>query len=124
MLLSVALGGAVGASFRYLLGIQVARWLGAGFPWATLSVNLIGSFILGVVVELSALAWSPSEAVRAFIVVGALGGFTTFSAFSLETVLLVQRGRWDLAALYVLGSVALALAAMFVGLRLTRMAVL
>ena len=118
--LSVALGGAIGASARYLLGSQFGTGLGAGFPWATLTVNIVGSFILGVFVALSAFVWSPSAPLRAFVVVGVLGGFTTFSAFSLEVVLLAERGRLETAALYALASLSLAVGALFAGLRLTR----
>ncbi len=120
ILLSVALGGAVGAAARYLLGSQIGTWLGAGFPWATLTVNIVGSFILGVFVALSAFVWSPSAPLRAFVAIGVLGGFTTFSAFSLEVVLLAERGRLETAALYAFTSLCLAVGALFAGLRLTR----
>jgi CrcB protein len=120
ILLSVALGGAVGASARYLLGSHLGTWLGHGVPWATLTINILGSFLLGVFVEVSALVWSPSAPLRAFIAVGALGGFTTFSAFSLDVVLLAERGRLETAALYALASAALAIGGLFAGLRLTR----
>ncbi len=120
ILLSVALGGAVGAAARYLVGSQIGPWLGAGFPWATLTVNIVGSFILGVFVALSAIVWSPSAPLRAFVAVGVLGGFTTFSAFSLEVVLLAERDRLETAALYALTSLCLAVGALFAGLRLAR----
>ena len=120
ILLSVALGGAVGASARYFLGSHLGAWLGHGVPWATLIINILGSFLLGVFVALSALVWSPSAPLRAFIAVGALGGFTTFSAFSLDVVLLAERGRLETAALYALTSAALAIGGLFAGLRLTR----
>ena len=120
ILLSVAFGGAFGAAARYMVGNYVGTWLGVGIPWPTLLVNIVGSFGLGVFVALSALVWSPSAPLRAFVVVGLLGGFTTFSAFSLEVVLLAERGRLETAALYALGSVSLAVGALFAGLRLTR----
>lgn len=120
ILLSVALGGAVGAVARYLLGSYFGTWLGHGIPWPTLTVNIVGSFALGVFVVLSALVWSPSAPLRAFIAVGALGGFTTFSAFSLEVVLLAERGRLETAALYAVASTGLAVGALLAGLRLTR----
>ena len=120
ILLSVALGGAVGAAARYLVGIQVGTWLGTGFPWVTLAINIVGSFILGSFVALSALVWSPAAPLRAFIMIGVLGGFTTFSAFSLDVVLLAERGRLETAALYALTSLALAVGALLAGLRLTR----
>ena len=120
ILLSVAIGGAVGATARYLLGSQIGTWLAAGSPWITLMVNILGSFVLGVFVTLSAFVWSPSVPLRAFIVVGVLGGFTTFSAFSLDVVLLAERGRLETAVLYALASLFLAVGALFAGLRLTR----
>ena len=120
ILLSVALGGAVGAAARYLLGSHFGSSLGHGFPWPTFTVNVLGSFLLGVFVALSALVWSPSASLRAFIAVGVLGGFTTFSAFSLEVVLLAERGRLESAALYALASVAFTVGALLAGLRVTR----
>ena len=122
-LLIVALGGALGASCRYGIGVA-ATHLGSGhFPWGTFSVNVIGSFILGVLVAVMTFSWSPSPELRAFIVVGVLGGFTTFSAFSLDVVLLIERGWLSLAALYLIGTVALSVGGLFAGMRLTRMVV-
>lgn len=123
-LFSVAMGGAVGAASRHLLGGWLGGWLtglvGGAVPLGNLAVNVIGSFLLGVLIEFSALAWSPSTDMRAFLVVGVLGGFTTFSAFSMEVVVLFERGRVDLAALYAIGSVALAILGLFLGMKLTR----
>ena len=124
ILLSVALGGAVGAVGRYLVGIYSGAWFGDGMPWSTFLVNIAGSFLLGVFVALSALVWSPSASLRAFIAVGVLGGFTTFSAFSLDVVLLAERGRLGTAALYAAASAVLAIGGLFAGLRLTRWIVL
>ncbi len=121
VILSVALGGALGAVSRHLVGGWVGGWLGTGLPWATFAVNVIGSFALGVIIELSALAWTPSPELRAFLTIGFLGGFTTFSAFSMDVILLVERGRIDLATLYAAASVGLALAGLFAGMRLMRM---
>ena len=119
--LSVALGGAVGATARYLFENYLGTWVGAGFPWATLTINVVGgSFMLGVLVALSALLWSPSATLSAFLVIGVLGGFTTFSAFSLDVILLAERGRIETAVLYSLASLSLAVGALFTGLRLTR----
>ena len=120
ILLSVALGGAVGATARYFLGNHLETWVGAEFPWSTLTINIVGSFMLGVFVALSALIWSPSATLRAFLVIGVLGGFTTFSAFSLDVMLLAERGRLETALLYSLASLSLAVGAIFTGLRLTR----
>lgn len=105
--LAVAFGGALGAVGRYLLSMQVGDWAGAGFPWGTLAANAIGSFLMGVVIVVSALAWSPPPALRALLTVGLLGALTTFSTFSLETVLLVEQGLPGQAALYALASVVL-----------------
>ena len=120
ILLSVALGGAVGATARYLLGNHLETWVGAEFPWTTLTINIVGSFMLGVFVALSALVWSPSATLRAFLVIGVLGGFTTFSTFSLDVMLLAERGRLETAMVYSLASLSLAVGALFTGLRLTR----
>lgn len=120
-LLFVALGGALGASCRYGVGIA-ATHLGSGqFPWGTFTVNVVGSFILGVLAAVMTFSWSPSPEMRAFLVVGVLGGFTTFSAYSLEVILLIERDRLALAAVFMLGTVAVSVAGLFAGLRLTRM---
>ncbi len=123
MIVWIAVGGALGATGRYLVGGVVGGWFGTGLPWGTLMVNIIGSFALGALIEISALAWSPSEELRAFLVVGLLGGFTTFSAFSMDIVLLAERGRLDHAMLYGAASVVLALGGFVVGLRLIRLIV-
>ena len=124
MLLAVAAGGALGAVARYLAASQVMQWLGAGFPYGTLTVNVVGSFILGLLTETMALAWSPSPELRALLVVGVLGAFTTFSTFSLDTLLLIERHQWALAALYILVSVAFSVGGLFAGLRVARLVLL
>ncbi len=120
-LLQVALGGAIGASARYMTGIATARLLGKGFPWGTLTVNILGSFLMGVLVvallHLSANRYAP------LLMTGVLGGFTTFSAFSLDAITLYERGQGAIAAGYVAASVILSLAALFAGLTLARSAV-
>ena len=121
MLLAVALGGAVGAMARYGVYVAAGRMLGHGFPWATLIVNVVGSFMLAALVEVLALKWSPSQEVRAMLTVGVLGAFTTFSTFSLDVVTLAQRQAWTPAALYILASVTVSVAAFVAGLRLTRL---
>ncbi|MFW2545229.1 fluoride efflux transporter CrcB [Primorskyibacter sp. 2E107] len=117
-LLQVALGGALGASARYLIGLTATRLLGKGFPWGTLIVNVLGSFAMGVLVvvlvHLSANRYAP------LLMTGLLGGFTTFSAFSLDAVTLYERGQVGLAAGYVLASVVLSLAALAAGLIIAR----
>lgn len=120
MLLMVALGGAVGASGRYAVGVLAGQMAHGTFPVGTFAVNAIGSAVLGVLVA-SMSVWSPSPELRAFMVVGVLGGFTTFSAFSLDVVLLIERGRPGLAAGYAIATVAIAVGGLFAGMRLTRM---
>lgn len=120
MILAIALGGAVGAVGRYLAMSAVGHWMGHGFPWGTLAVNVAGSAAMGVLIEASALVWSPSPAVRALIVVGVLGAFTTFSTFSLDAVFLLERGRFAAAAAYVAGSVVLCVAALYAAMQATR----
>ena len=119
-LLIVAAGGACGAALRHLVGLAALRMLGPNFPWGTLTVNILGSFIMGVFIELLALKLNGSAELRLLIATGLLGGFTTFSAFSLDVVLLYERGALGTAALYVLGSVVLAIGALFAGLIVTR----
>ncbi len=116
----VAAGGALGASARYLVGVAMGRFIGTEFPWGTLTVNILGCLLMGVLIETMALRWSPSQALRAFLFVGVLGGFTTFSAFSADFALLFERSDYLSAGLYVVASVALSLAALFAGLALVR----
>lgn len=122
MLAWVAAGGAAGAVARYLAMAGTARLVGMSFPWATLLVNVLGSLVLGVLVEVFALKWSVSEGVRGLLVVGLLGAFTTFSTFSLDVALLYERGELMAAAAYVVASVILSIGALFVGLALVRWA--
>jgi len=117
-LLHVALGGALGACARYLTGVAAVRLLGHGFPWGTLAVNIAGSFLMGVIVV--ALGHLSANRLAPFLMTGVLGGFTTFSAFSLDAVTIFERGQHTLAATYVLASVILSLGALVAGLALTR----
>jgi CrcB protein len=117
-LLQVALGGAIGASLRYLSSVAAMRLIGPGFPWATLFVNILGSFVMGVVVV--TLAHKDLNRLAPFLMTGILGGFTTFSAFSLDTATLWERGLPVTALLYVLGSVGLSLLAIVLGILATR----
>lgn len=117
-LLQVALGGAIGASARYLTGVAAIRLLGPGFPWATVTVNVAGSFLMGVFVVLAAHRGLTHLA--PLIMTGLLGGFTTFSAFSLDAVTLYERGAAGQAAAYVAGSVILSIAGLFAGLWVAR----
>ena len=118
-LLVIGLGGGIGAVLRFLTGVWAIRAFGHGFPWGTFIVNVLGSFAMGVLAvalmeRFGALRLAP------FVLTGLLGGFTTFSAFSLDAVYLVERGRAGAAAGYVGGSVALSVAALMLGLWLGR----
>lgn len=116
----VAIGGALGSVCRYLVGVGAGRLLGAGFPFGTIIVNIVGSFIMGLFIELLALKFDGSEPLRLFVAVGILGGFTTLSSFSLDTIVLFERGAVAAAAVYVGASIALSLAALVAGLHLVR----
>ena len=120
MLLAVALGGAVGAVLRYKAVGWIAHLMGHGFPWGTLAVNVIGSFAMGALVELGALKLNLSGEMRAFLAVGLLGAFTTFSTFSLDVATLWERGAVMATGAYIAGSVALSILALFAGLALVR----
>jgi len=118
-LLQVALGGAIGASARYLTSVATMRFIGPGFPWGTLAVNVIGSFLMGVLVV--ALAHKDGGTRFApFLMTGLLGGFTTFSAFSLDALVIYERGEFALAAFYVAASVLLSIGAIVLAMYLTR----
>jgi CrcB protein len=119
-MLLVAAGGAVGASARYLVGVGAGRLLGSGLPWGTLIVNVIGCLIMGLLIEAMSLRWTVSDEMRAFLTVGILGGFTTFSAFSADFALLLARKEQLAAALYLGASVGLSIAALFLGLAIVR----
>jgi len=118
---AVAIGGALGSVARYATIIGIGRLVGVGFPYGVLVVNVTGGFIVGVLVELMALAWSPSDTMRIFLIVGILGGYTTFSAFSLDVWLLLEKGLYGPALLYIAASVILSVGALVAGLTITRM---
>jgi fluoride exporter len=125
--LNVALGGAIGAVLRYQTGRWMTGWLGAPamsvFPWATLAVNAAGSLLMGLLAGWL-LKTSPagSEQLRLMLGVGVLGGFTTFSAFSLELAMLIERGQLTIALLYAILSVSLGVTGLIFGLAVMRMA--
>jgi CrcB protein len=118
--LLVGLGGAIGSICRYLVGVWTLRSLGYAFPWGTLAVNILGSFLIGFLSELIIRRLGASPELRLLLVTGVLGGFTTFSAFSLDFVSLLERGSSFAAASYLVFSVAISLAAVFGGLALGR----
>ena len=117
-LLFVALGGALGSALRYLVNITLPRLMGHGFPYATMTVNVVGSFLMGVLVVV--LAMKGGTRFAPFLMTGVLGGFTTFSAFSLDAATLWKAGEVTTAAGYVIGSVVLGLAALFAGMAFAR----
>lgn len=120
ILLLIALGGAIGSVLRFLTGkISLALW-GPEFPWGTLIVNVVGCFIMGILAGLLAQYSELSHEVRNFLLVGVLGGFTTFSAFALDAVTFYQRGALGLALTYVLASVVISILAVAAGLFLVR----
>lgn len=120
MLMVVAAGGAVGAALRYMMMVGVGTLVGAGFPFGTLAVNVIGSLVLGALVEIMALVWSVGLELRAFLVVGVLGGFTTFSGFSMDVVFLAQRGQFVAVGLYMAASVVVSVLALLAGMMALR----
>lgn len=120
MFLYAVFGGAIGAAARYGVNITTPKLIGHGFPWATMIVNVSGSFVMGLLIAWMALAWNTSQEMRVFLTTGILGGFTTFSAFSLDFATLYERKDYGLAFGYAGGSVVLSLLALFAGLYLAR----
>jgi CrcB protein len=120
LLLLAAGGGALGAGARYLVNVACTACLGPGFPWATFAVNVAGSFLMGVVVAAAMPVLGGSAEWRTFLATGILGGFTTFSAFSLDAWQLIEREQTVLALAYIAGSVVLSIAALLAGLSATR----
>ena len=120
-LIVVAAGGATGAVMRYLLGVQALRMFGAAWPYGTFMANVLGGLLMGALTAVLALrGGADPEKWRLLLGVGVLGGFTTFSAYSLEVALMIERRAYGQAAAYSLGSVVLSVAALFVGLILVR----
>jgi CrcB protein len=116
--LQVALGGALGAALRFLAGLGVLRLTGPGFPYAIVSVNILGSFLMGLFVVYAAQRGMTH--LSPFVMTGILGGFTTFSAFSLEAYTLFERGQTGAAGIYVLASVVLSIAGLIAGVMIAR----
>ncbi|RZS89306.1 camphor resistance protein CrcB [Phyllobacterium myrsinacearum] len=119
-ILLVASGGAIGSVARYLVGVLMTRIFGVAFPWGTLTVNVAGGLLMGLFIELLARRFNGSTELRLFVAVGIMGGFTTFSSFSLDVVLLWNRGEAFFTLIYVLASVILSIGALFFGLWLAR----
>lgn len=120
MVLMAAMGGAIGAAGRYLVSVGTMRLIGIGFPWGTLIVNVAGSLVMGLMIEAFALRYSVSNEVRTLLATGILGGFTTFSAFSLDFAVLMERKAQGLAMVYLGSSVGLSILALFAGLYIAR----
>lgn len=116
----VMVGGAVGAGFRYHIGLVALRQLGGGFPFGTWIINLLGGLLMGVLAAVVMRAPLENEPLRLFLGVGVLGGFTTFSAFSLETFEMLARGDYAMAGAYAVSSVAGSVLMLFLGFGFTR----
>ncbi len=119
ILFAVGVGGGLGALARYFVAAAIQP-AGATFNWGIFVVNITGGFLMGVIVEASALKWNLNPELRSFLTVGILGGYTTFSTFSLDSALLLQKGEYAIAATYMIGSVVLSILALFAGLWIVR----
>src|SRR4051794_41743117 len=118
--LLVFLGGGLGSTLRHIVNVASARALGTAFPYHTFIINITGSIVMGLIAGYLAFKGGASQPWRLFLMTGILGGYTTFSAFSLDAALLYERGEIGLALFYVLGSVVLSIAGLFAGLALMR----
>ena len=119
VVLAVGVGGGLGALARYYIASAIQS-VGSAFPWGIFVVNISGGLMMGLIVEASALKLNLSPDLRAFLTVGILGGYTTFSTFSLDSALLLQKGQYMQAAAYMIGSVVLSILALFAGLWIVR----
>lgn len=118
--LLVFIGGGIGSTLRHAVNVLFARMLGTAFPYSTFLINITGSLVMGLIAGYLAFKGDASQNWRLFLMTGVLGGYTTFSAFSLDTAVLYERGAIGLAALYVGGSVLLSIAGVFAGLAIVR----
>ncbi len=118
--LLVCIGGGLGSGARYAVGLLAARWNATSLPYATLTVNIMGAFLISIVMGLTLRGQDISPELKLFLSTGVMGGFTTFSTFSMETVTLAQRGQWTAAALYVALSLLCGLGATALGIALMR----
>jgi fluoride exporter len=120
LLLLATVGGALGSGARHLVNVAVTRAMGPAFPWATLTVNVVGSFLMGFLVDMILRRFGGSVEMRTFLATGILGGFTTFSAFTLDVSALLGRGDHTGAVTYIVASVAISLIALYAGLALSK----
>lgn len=120
LLMLATVGGGIGAGIRYLVQVGMIRALGPAFPWWTFAINITGSFAMGVIATMVALRFDNSPEVRTFLATGILGGFTTFSAFSLDAANLMDRHDYGWASGYVAGSVILSIFALYAGIALAK----
>ena len=120
LLFLASAGGALGAGARYLTNVGFQRWLGAQFPWATLAENVAGSALMGFLLEMILRRFEGSPELRVFLLTGILGGFTTFSAFSLDFAQLIERGETGAAFGYLAASVFVSIAALYLGFAVAR----
>ena len=119
-ILWIGLGGFLGANARYWLGSLVNRWLGTGFPWATGMVNISGALLIGIVATLFVDRAVDNESLRVFLIVGLLGGYTTFSSYTWEAVTMMEQNRWLPAVGYLIGSNVLGILACVAGVLIAR----
>lgn len=117
---AIAAGGALGALMRYGAYVASLKFLGENFPWGTLLINILGCFLMGIAVSVFASIWTPPEALRGFLIAGVLSSFTTFSAFSLDVIELLEREQYLYMSLYYLGSVTLSVLAILLAVMLVR----
>ena len=120
MIFAIAVGGASGALSRHYLAALITRLLGNGFPYGIFLVNILGSFLMGLLITVFAERFAATPELRALIAVGFLGSFTTFSTYSLEVVMLFERGEWQSACLYAFGSLFLGVLGLVLGMGLGR----
>lgn len=120
LLLLAVVGGAFGSGARHLVNIGMARAFGPNFPWGTLTVNVVGSFLMGFLVDMVLRRFGGSPELRTFLATGILGGFTTFSAFSLDITTLIGRGDTTTAIGYIAASVVFSLAVLYAGAALSK----